>query len=151
MDIGKWCQPVGAATRTALLFVVVFVSSCTPARHAGQEQGVIREFYQSAKLRQQHFPSQVKLNLTGLRVQERMLPGCPRPPGADESALVITSTDPRESTAVQIIVTPRVPGSNLDPAVTSDEFVRQREDDLLRALQTNRFVGVHLLDRPAER
>ena len=151
MDIGKWCQPVGAATRTALLFAVVLVSSCTPARHAGQEQGVIREFYQSAKLRQQHFPSQVKLNLTGLRVQERMLPGCPRPPGADESALVITSTDPRESTAVQIIVTPCVPGSYLDPVEPSAEFLQEREEDVRWALRTHRFVGVYLLDKPTER
>lgn len=151
MDIGKWCQPVGAATRTALLCSVVLMSSCAPARHAGQEPVALRKFYQSAKLRQQHFASPVKMDLTWLRIQERMLPGCPKPPGPDESALAITSTDPRESTAVQIIVTPRVPGSNLDPAVTSDEFVRQREDDVLRALQKHRFVGVYLLDRPAER
>lgn len=104
-------------------------------------------FYQQAKARQHHSPSPRKVNLDGMQLEERLLPGCPVRPGPDESALAITSPDPRETRAVQIIVSPRTSGGFLDPSEPSAEILRERQADLQSALQTHQYIAVYLLDR----
>ncbi len=84
-------------------------------------------------------------DLAGLIVQPRALPGLPQYPSIDESCIVVADPDPAVPEAIQLIVSPRISGSFLDPLNPIAEFLQQQQEDTIEALQKHRYTGVYLL------
>lgn len=131
-------------TFIGLALGILSLVGCAPS---GPERPIMT-FYRQAKQRQQSFDPKQSITLDGLRVDYGVLPGSSGEGTIDQSSLVVTDPNPRETMAVQVIVEPRVSGSFLDPAVRSLEFLKQQAMDIDDALKTHRYVIVFLLPKP---
>jgi hypothetical protein len=103
------------------------------------------KFHRQAKQRQID-PNQT-IALDGLKVNFGVLPSSNGAGTFEQSSIIVSDPDVRESHAVQVIVEPRVSGSFSDPAKASPDFLRQQAKDIESALKTHRYVGVYLLPK----
>lgn len=65
-----------------------------------------------------------------------------RMPGFEESSILVSDPSQPESPVVQVIVSPRVSGSMLDPVEPSDEFIRELKQSTIKSLRTSYYTDV---------
>ncbi|MEK7950693.1 hypothetical protein [Luteolibacter soli] len=126
-----------------MLPLIATITGC--ATDPAKERPILR-FYEQARKRAKTGDTRSPVDLTGLQITDGALPGCPRYPTFEESALIVS--DPEDRQAVQIIVNPRVSGSFLDPAKKDEAFLREMRAEQERSLRQSRYTGVYLLARP---
>jgi hypothetical protein len=131
-----------------LAFVIFPLVGCDLSN--GPERPIMN-FYRQAKERQHKFDRNQSIALDGLRCNYGVLPGSSGEGTFEQSSLVITDPDPRETQAVQVIVEPRVSGSFSDPAEPSPGFFKEQAQDIEDALKTHRYVAVFLLPKPIDK
>jgi hypothetical protein len=130
----------------AIIACILCVAGC--AKSTPDTNRRLITFYQQAVKRSKSPESNQPIDWLGLKLSDGTLAGCPRFPNIDESSIIVSDPDPNEHQAVQVIVSPRVSGSFADPAVPSQEFLRQQAEDREDALRKNRYTGVFLLAKP---
>lgn len=130
-----------------LAILILPLAGCTLPR--GTERPIMK-FYHEAKQRQKKFDPEKPISLDGLKVDQGVLPGSRGAGTWEQSSLVITDPDPRETHAVQVIVEPRVSGSFLDPTRRSPEFLADQSKNIEEALRTHRYEAVYLLPKLTE-
>lgn len=126
--------------RTALAIFIPFVlTSCATTLERGRP---LDEFYRYAKARSAGRTRASPPALDNLSFTLSAIPGCGRYPNDDESSILVTDPNFPGQYGVQVIVTPRVSGSFLDPEGPTTEFLAELAQETRRALESSRYVAV---------
>lgn len=121
------------------------IAGCASDGHADRK---IIAFYKQARERLRSSSVSRPVDLDGLTFTGGVLPGSPKYPEVNESSIIVSDPDPSSRQIVQVIVSPRVSGSFLDPEEPSPEFLRQIAASEEEALRTHQYTGVILGSKP---